>query len=154
MKCRQLNGKLIRSGVAQRPKAPALAWLTHQCRVFPRRFTCGGKGIFNNRLYFSSLFSGNFCGGGQGLDGGGQCHDRKGHVHYPKLGSSVFRFLLIFGLACCVEFMLTLQQCYSNKQTLKNTLTHSKNIRDNLALLRVSKLSFRVSKHFCVSKFQ
>ena len=26
--------------------------------------------IFNNKLLFSLLFSGNFCGGGQGLDGG------------------------------------------------------------------------------------
>ena len=35
-------------------------------RVFPRRLT--SEGIFNNRL----LFCENFCGGGQGLDGGGQ----------------------------------------------------------------------------------
>ena len=43
-----------------------------QPRVFPRRLTNGG--IFNNRLVFSLLFSGNFCGG-QGLDGGVQSHD-------------------------------------------------------------------------------
>ena len=30
-----------------------------------------GGGIFNNRLLFSLLFSGNFCGG-QGFDGGGK----------------------------------------------------------------------------------
>ena len=41
-----------------------------------------GEGIFNNRslfenntLLFSLLFSGNFCGRGQGFDGGGQSHD-------------------------------------------------------------------------------
>ena len=28
----------------------------------------------NNRLLFSLLFSGNFCGGGQGCDGGEQSH--------------------------------------------------------------------------------
>ena len=35
-------------------------------------------GDLNNRLLFSLLFSGNFCGG-QGFDGGGQSHDRGSH---------------------------------------------------------------------------
>ena len=49
------------------------------CRVFPKRYSWE---IFNNRLLFENnrllfllLFSGNFCGRGQGLDGGGQSHD-------------------------------------------------------------------------------
>ena len=54
-------------------------------RVFPRRFTDGGvtnKLLFeNNRILFSLLFSGNFCGRGQGLDGGG--HSRDGFSSPP-----------------------------------------------------------------------
>ena len=41
-------------------------------RVFHRRLTSGG--IFNNRLLFSPLFSGNFVEG-QDFDGGRQSHD-------------------------------------------------------------------------------
>ena len=32
--------------------------------------------VENNRLLFSPLFSGNFCGGGQSLDGGGPSRDQ------------------------------------------------------------------------------
>ena len=33
-------------------------------QVFPRMLTNGGRGIFNNRLLYSLLFSGNFFAGG------------------------------------------------------------------------------------------
>ena len=58
-----------------------LSKLVKYVRVFPKRLTHWGGGIFINRLLFSLLFSGNFCGG-QGLDGG--AHSRDGGRGSPS----------------------------------------------------------------------
>ena len=49
-------------------------------------------GILNNRILFDNsrlLFSGKFCGGGQGCDGGRQSRDR-GILTVPPLGKNLY----------------------------------------------------------------